>query len=274
MEHWYGLPEALFDSRVVQDYPFDYDYNDEQHRFVEAGRLWKQAAQPGSARWNTVMQTLIARDFSIVPTMTVYEGTRDLARVMRDEWHDEYTWPWLWQWFQPSREAHGSYWFYWTTAHEIEWRENFRLWMRFLDEFKNRGGRVAVGSDAGYMFRLFGFGYVRELELLQEAGFHPLEVIRSATLEGAEVLGLADDLGTVQPGKRADLVIVAANPLENFKVLYGTGALRLNDQTAKPERVGGVLYTMKDGILFDAKALLADVRRMVVEAKKAAPRTP
>ena len=48
MEHWYGLPEALFDGRTVQDFPLDYNYNDEQHRFGQAGRLWKQAAPPGS----------------------------------------------------------------------------------------------------------------------------------------------------------------------------------------------------------------------------------
>lgn len=46
MEHWYGLPEALFDDRTVQDYPTGYNYQNEQHRFEEAGRLWKQAAAP------------------------------------------------------------------------------------------------------------------------------------------------------------------------------------------------------------------------------------
>ena len=45
MEHWYGLPEALFSDRTVQDYPLDYNYQNEQHRFGEAGRLWKQAAE-------------------------------------------------------------------------------------------------------------------------------------------------------------------------------------------------------------------------------------
>ena len=50
IEHWYGLPEALFDDRVVQDYPADYVYDDEQDRFGEAGRLWLQAADPGSTR--------------------------------------------------------------------------------------------------------------------------------------------------------------------------------------------------------------------------------
>ena len=45
MEHWYGLPEALFEDRTVQDYPLDYNYNTEQHRFEQAGRLWEQAAK-------------------------------------------------------------------------------------------------------------------------------------------------------------------------------------------------------------------------------------
>ena len=47
MEHWYGLPEALFDTRTIQDYPADYNYLDESHRFGQAGRLWKQAAAAG-----------------------------------------------------------------------------------------------------------------------------------------------------------------------------------------------------------------------------------
>jgi len=266
LEHWYGLPEALMVDRTVQDFPPDYNYGDEQQRFGEAGRLWKQAAPPGSERWNAVMNELIALDLTLVPTFTIYEASRDLMRERRAEWHDEYTLPSLWRFFQPSRRAHGSYWFYWTTADEIEWKNNYRLWMTFVNEYKNRGGRVAVGSDAGFIYKLYGFAAIRELELLQEAGFHPLEVIRTATLKGAEALGLADQIGTVEVGKLADLVVVEKNPLENLKVLYGTGAIML-DENDRPIRVGGVKYTIKDGILFDAPALLADVRRMVREAK-------
>ena len=65
----------------------------------------------------------------------------------------------------------------------------------------------------------------------------------------------------------ADLVIVEENPLENLKVLYGTGAVKLDDETGKPTRVGGVKYTIKDGIVYDAKALLADVAAMVEKQK-------
>ena len=55
MQHWYGLPEALFTDRAIQDFRLDYNYNDEQHRFGEAGRLWQQAAAPYTPHWNAVM---------------------------------------------------------------------------------------------------------------------------------------------------------------------------------------------------------------------------
>ena len=269
MEHWYGLPEALFADRTVQDYPRDYNYNDEQHRFGQAGRLWRQAAPPGSERWRAVMDELLQRRFVLDPTLTIYEASRDLMRAYRAEWHEEYTLPSLWEFFRPSRAAHGSYWFDWTTEDEVAWRDNYRLWMTFLNDFKNAGGRVTTGSDSGYIYKLYGFDYVRELELLREAGFHPLEVVRSATLAGAQALGAADAIGSVEAGKLADLVLVEANPIANLKVLYGTGAVKLDAENT-PVRVGGVKYTIKDGIVYDAKALLADVRRLVREAKEKA----
>jgi imidazolonepropionase-like amidohydrolase len=271
MEHYYGLPEALFDDKTVQDFPYDYNYNNEYDRFGQAGRLWKQAAKPGSKKWNDVMDEMLKLHFTIDPTMTIYEASRDVTRARRAEWHDIYTLPSLWQFYQPSRESHGSYWYHWTTQDEIEWKQDFRLWMEFLNEYKNRGGRVTTGSDSGFIYKLYGFGYIRELELLQEAGFHPLEVVRSATMYGAQLLaeqqGKTADFGTVEPGKRADLVITGYNPIEDFKVLYGTGTLRLNDETGKVERVGGVRYTIKDGIVYDARELLADVRALVAQAR-------
>jgi hypothetical protein len=267
MEHWYGLPEAMFTDRRVQDYPPGYNYNDESNRFGEAGRLWAQAAPRGSEKWNQTIDTLVKRDFTLVPTLTIYEASRDLMREQRAEWHDEYTLPVLTRWYAADREAHGAYWFDWTTADEIAWKHNYQRWMSFVQDYKNAGGRVAVGDDAGFIYKLFGFAWVRELELLQEAGFHPLEVVRSATLSGAELVGMSERLGSVEAGKLADLVIVAENPLANFKVLYGTGAQRLNDATRKVERVGGVRWTIRDGIVYDAPKLLADVKRIVVEAK-------
>lgn len=276
MEHWYGLPEALFADRTIQDYPYDYNYSDEYHRFAHAGRLWKQAAAPGTEKWNAVMDELLSLRFVLDPTLTIYEANRDVMRAREAEWHDRYTLPSLWDFYQPSRTSHGSYWFDWTTQDEIEWRNNFRIWMAFLNEYKNRGGRVCTGSDSGFIYKLYGFDYIRELELLQEAGFHPLEVIRSATLCGAETLmepkGVRPDFGIIRVGNRADLVIVPENPLHNLKVLYGTGTIRL-DEAGNVVRVGGVKYTIKDGIVYDAQRLLADVARMVEDARRARPAT-
>jgi len=266
MEHWYGLPEALFNDRTVQDYPLDYNYQNEQHRFEEAGKLWKQAAKPYSDHWNNVMNELIELDFTLDPTFNIYEASRDLQRARRAEWHEDYTMPSLWKFYEPSKISHGSYWHYWGTEQEIEWKKNFQLWMTFINEYKNRGGRVTAGSDSGFIYQLYGFAYIRELELLREAGFHPLEVIRSATLNGAEALGWDDKIGSVQIGKLADFVILEENPLVNLKSLYGTGAIKLTDDN-EVVRVGGVKYTIKDGIIYDAKRLLADVKKMVDDEK-------
>lgn len=267
MEHWYGLPEALFEDRTVQDYPLDYNYNNEQDRFEEAGKLWQQAAKPYSEHWNKVMDELISLDFTLDPTFNIYEASRDLQRARRAEWHEDYTLPSLWDFYQPSKISHGSYWHYWGTEQEVAWKENYKLWMTFINEYKNRGGRVTTGSDSGFIFQLYGFAYIREMELLREAGFHPLEIIRSATLNGAEALGMDDQIGTVTVGKLADFVVVSENPLENLKVLYGTGAIKLTEDN-EVVRVGGVKYTIKDGIIYDAKALLREVKQMVDAEKK------
>jgi len=266
MEHWYGLPEALFVDRTVQNYPVDYNYQNEQHRFKEAGRLWTQAAPPYSDHWNKVMDELLELDFTIDPTFNIYEASRDLMRARRAEWHEEYTIPSLWQFYMPSKISHGSYWHFWGTEEEVDWKKNYQLWMTFINEYKNRGGRVTAGSDSGFIFQLYGFAYIRELELLREAGFHPLEVIRSATLNGAEALGMDDLIGSVEVGKLADFVIVEENPLRNLKVLYGTGAIKLTEDN-EIVRVGGVKYTVKNGIIYDAKKLLSDVREMVKKSK-------
>ncbi len=268
MEHWYGLPEALFEDKTIQNFPADYNYNNEEHRFEEAGKLWKQAAAPYTPHWNKVMNDLLAVDFTLDPTFNIYDANRDLHRARRAEWHENYTLPSLWKFYEPSYQSHGSYWVNWGTEQEVEWKNNYRLWMTFVNEYKNRGGRVTAGSDNGFIYETYGFGYIRELELLREAGFHPLEVIRSATLYGAQALGQEKDLGSVEVGKLADIVIVNANPLKNLQVLYGTGAVHLTPDN-KITRIGGVQYTVKDGIVYDAKKLLRDVKNMVdVEKKK------
>jgi hypothetical protein len=272
MTHYYGLFESMLKDYSVQDWPLDYNYNDEQHRFGNVARLWNQIHEPGSDEWNALVREFVDLGFGIDPTMTIYEASRDVMRAREAEWHEEYTLPSMWDFYQPSRQAHGSYWFYWTTEDEVAWRNYYIRWMRFLNDFKNAGGVVTTGSDSGFIYKLYGFDYIRELELLREAGFHPVEVIRSATLNGATKLfepkGTPIEFGILRPGLKADLVVVDANPLENLKVLYGTGAVKLDDETGEVGRAGGIEYTIKDGIVYDAKQLLEDVREMVNRAKR------
>ncbi len=268
MEHWYGLPEAMFDDRRVQDYPYDYNYNDEQDRFAQAGRLWQQSSAPGSKIWRDTISELIGLDFTLSPTLSVYEVNRDTMRARTTEWHEPYTMPYMKRAFEPNPKIHGAFHFDWTTADEVAWKNNFRLWMTFLNDYKNAGGRVTAGADSGFMYSVYGFSYIRELELLQEAGFHPLEVIQSATINGAELLGLDESIGSVELGKKADLVIVNENPLANFKVLFGTGHPVLNRESGKMQRTRGIQYTIKDGIVFDAKVLLSQVRELVKEQQR------
>ena len=183
------------------------------------------------------------------------------------EWHEKYTLPTLWEFYKPNRLDHGSYFYDWTSWDEVAWRKFYQVWMSFLNDYKNAGGRVTVSDDAAFIYNLYGFGVIEEMELLQEAGFHPLEVLRSATFQGAQVLGMDGRIGSIRPGKLADLVITEYNPLQNFKGLYGTGHFKLGDDN-QPERVGGVKYTIKDGIVYDARELLGDVKKIVSEARQ------
>jgi imidazolonepropionase-like amidohydrolase len=274
--HFYGLFESMYENADVQPFPADMNYNDEQHRFGQVARQWN-LVKPKGEKWNALLKEFKERDVTLDPTMTIYAAGRDLMHKMRAPWHDQYTLPSLWQFYQPSRAAHGSYWFYWTTWDEIAWRNYYRVWMEFLNDYKNMGGRVTASSDAGFIYTTPGFATIEELELLQEAGFHPLEAIRAGTLHAAETLygpkGKPIDIGILEPGALADLAIVPENPIENLKVLYATGWPKLNDSTQKVEMVGGVRWTIKDGIIFDAKQLMADVARMVEEQKRRSPVT-
>ncbi|MGQ0704514.1 MAG: amidohydrolase family protein [Gemmatimonadales bacterium] len=269
--HFYGIFESMYQGTDVQPWPADMNYNDEQHRFGQVARQWS-LVKPHGEKWNAFLKELKQLDVTLDPTMTTYLTGRDVAKRMAAPWHEKYTLPTLWDYYTSSRSNHGSYFYYWTTWDEVAWKNFYRVWMEFVNEYKNMGGRVTPSSDAGFIYNTPGFSTIEELELFQEAGFHPLEVIRSATLHAAETLyqplGKEPEIGLVREGMLADLVIVPENPIENLKVLYGTGWFRLNDQTGKVDRVGGIRYTIKDGIVFDARRLLEDVGRMVEAQKK------
>lgn len=272
LEHFYGLGEALLDGNVVQNYVSGYDYNDEVDRFRGVGLMWREAAEPGTAKWNEVMNALLETGVTLDPTMVIYSTFRDVDRAENMPWLDEYTHPGTLSLFRPSREVHAAFHYHWTTQYETEWKWMFKKWMTFLNEFKNRGGRVTIGTDAGVGLQVYGFSFIRDMELFHEAGFNPLEVISAATRSGAEAIFEPKEqpiqFGVLEPGYLADLVIVKENPLDNFKVLYATGTYHVDEETGEIGRSEGIKYVVKDGIVYDADLLRQDLLNMVAEAKR------
>ncbi len=86
-------------------------------------------------------------------------------------------------------------------------------------QFIEAGARMGVGTDAASPLNFHTEAMWREIEALVESGMSPLEAISAATKTGAEILGLAAEVGTVEPGKLADLVVVDGNPLEDIRAL-------------------------------------------------------
>ncbi|MGH9558944.1 MAG: amidohydrolase family protein [Bryobacteraceae bacterium] len=248
IEHFYGIPEAAIDSGI-QHFPPDYNYDNEATRFRQAGRLWRQA-NPEKLR--KVLEAMVQAKVAWDPTLSVYEANRDLQRARTEPWFKDYLSPALEKFFEPNPAYHGSYFDHWTSTDEANWKQNYRIWMAALVEFENLGGTIGVGEDAGFMYSVYGFGLIRELEMQQEAGFSTLDVIRHATANNAAILGQESSLGKVRLGYRADLIVVNGNPLEDLKTLYPTG----------------IEWTIKDGIPYHGATLMTEVKQMVANERK------
>jgi imidazolonepropionase-like amidohydrolase len=80
----------------------------------------------------------------------------------------------------------------------------------------DNGVQILSGTDIPNFGLIPGASLHNELELLAEAGIKPLEVIKIATNNGATALGIDDRVGTIQPEKQADMIILSANPIENI----------------------------------------------------------
>lgn len=263
IEHWYGVPDAAIPTGV-QRFPASYNYRDEVDRFRYAGRLWREA---DPKLLGAVLDSMVAANVAWVPTLVIYEASRDLQRAQTQPWFADYLHPTLEQYFRPDPANHGSYFFGWTTTDETFWKENYRIWMRALRDFERRGGLIGAGEDAGFIYQMYGFGLIRELELHEEAGFHPIKVIQHATGNNARILGEQDRLGRIRAGYLADLIVVNGNPLANLKVLYPTGVEEIRDGRAV--RTGGVEWTIKDGIPYHGPTLLREVKDIVAAARAA-----
>ena len=110
---------------------------------------------------------------------------------------------------------------------------NFPNTARAAGKIIRAGGRVGIGSHG----QLQGLGYHWEMWALAMGDVTPMEVLRAATLHGAEIIGFGQDLGSIEPGKMADLVILDRNPLDDIR----------NTNTVR--------YVMKNGELFEGDTL-------------------
>lgn len=126
---------------------------------------------------------------------------------------------------------------------KIDWAMLFKRDMELEREFALAGGLLLGGPDpTGDGGVVPGFGDQREIELLVEAGFSPVEAIKVATLNGATYLGRQDHIGSIAVGKNADLVVIKGNPAEHI------------------EDVEKVETVFKDGVGYDSQKLLESVR--------------
>ena len=131
-------------------------------------------------------------------------------------------------------------------ADESIWPTLFEKAQRFEKAFADAGGLLAAGVDpTGIGGALPGFGDQRNFELLVEAGFTPVEVVRVMTLNGAKVLEEDDEYGSVEPGKLAELVVIDGDPI------------------ADPAEIRNVKYVFKDGVAFDSAELIGSVKGIV-----------
>ena len=263
IEHWYGVPDAaILDKR--QHFPSDYNYNDETDRFRWAGRLWREA---DPMRLDSVLGAMVRANVAWVPTLDIYEASRDLQRAQSQPWFRDYLHPSLEEYFKPDPANHGSYFIGWSSTDETYWKENYRLWMAALRRFEQLGGTIGCGDDAGFIYQMYGFGLIREMELHQEAGFDPLKIIEHCTGNSARILGEEQRLGRVRAGFLADLIVVDGNPLEDLKVLYPTGTTAIVDGREVP--AGGVEWTIKGGMPYHGPTLMREIKAMVSAARAA-----
>ena len=120
-------------------------------------------------------------------------------------------------------------------SNEVEARA-FSKMLAFVRRAHGAGVRIVVGSHSAVPHAERGGAYVRELQLLHEAGLSRGEVLAAATLETARFLRIQDRLGSLEPGKIADLILVGGDPLEDLSVLRDVRRVMLNGVWVGPPR--------------------------------------
>lgn len=197
------------------------------------------AMKPGSAEGNALIKLLVDRRVAITSTLPVFEQLLPLHAPLNPKAMDVLT-PQArtdYLYLRNLAASRGS------TPRGQAFAEAYRNDLALERQFAAAGGLLLAGPDpTGNGGVIPGFGDLREIELLVDAGFSPTEAVRIATLNGATYLGLADRIGSIATGKNADLFIVAGNP------------------AAKIADIENVILVFKDGVGYQSAKLLDSVR--------------
>lgn len=193
------------------------------------------ALDPDGAEAKALIDHLVKKEVALTSTLTIFE-TFAAGRPIAPTGALDLLMPDL-------REQYLNRWSIIAQAGKNQWSDLFRIGMRLEKRFVESGGTLLAGTDpTGYGGVVAGFSNVRELELLIEAGFALPEAVKISTKNGAVFLGVDQDVGTLETGKRADLIVFKGSVATDLKALRE------------------IQWTMKTGVAYDRAKILAAMK--------------
>jgi imidazolonepropionase-like amidohydrolase len=171
--------------------PFLLPSGDKREQFLENNGgpfdhfLWLDLVDLNSTEIEELVNALVENDIQVDPTLSIYEA------MLKGDTHDDH---------------------FYDPQNQLRWAKVLKLTKIMYDN----GVQILSGSDIPNFGLIPGASLHNELELLVEAGIKPLEVIEIATNNGATALGIDERVGTIQPEKQADMIVLSANPVENI----------------------------------------------------------
>ena len=213
--------------------------------WAESLRSWAATAQTialEGSLWEALIEALVTNRTEVNPTLATMEAfywaadSAHLAEAQPAFAPEHYAARWRDHWESQSNfmAAQGF-----TDADFAAFRAAFPACKRMVGAMHARGVLLTGGDDLGGWMTP-GVSFHRELQLLVEAGISNLDVVQVATRNGAEALGISDEVGTIEPDKRADLVILERDP------------------TADIRNTQSIVTVIHDGIAHDPQELLRD----------------
>jgi imidazolonepropionase-like amidohydrolase len=152
------------------------------------------------------------------PTQNVFNTAFGIGET-RAQLEDRPDWKhWPPRMRQGYLNAHNRYWDPTRAPEKTEARRRryVEVRNRLVKAIQDSGGKLIAGSDTPEWFHMYGWGLHRELQALVKAGLTPLQALRTATVNPAEFLGASREWGSIETGKRADLILLSANPLDDI----------------------------------------------------------